>query len=154
MPMNAASPHDTGPQGLWKWVTPAIVLALIVYTVQITARLAQDEALLNATATTVKERTSAFEAIIKMEGRISVLETADERERFVNDGYPVFVKEQEGLHAAINERISRLSEIIDRLEQQLDDLIQTERDAHGRADGSTDFRTLRPHYPEPKGEQP
>jgi hypothetical protein len=151
MPMNTAPPRDTGLHGIWAWVTPAVVLALTVYLVQITARLAQDEALLNTTAATVRERTPVFDQIIKMEGRIAVLEDADERERFVNDGYPVFVKEQEGLHAAINDRISRLAAIIDRLEIRLDDLINAEREAHGRDDSTTDFRTLRPHYPAPQG---
>jgi hypothetical protein len=121
---------DGGAATLLKWLPPAVALALFVYVTQLAYRLAQDEALLRSTAETVKERTHAFETMIKLETRVDAVEAEVNRRKSIIDQVPVSYEEQRGLHAALNERVSRLWQIVDRIEIRLEALIKQESEEH------------------------
>jgi hypothetical protein len=136
---------------LLKWMPAAVILALIVYLVQITYRLAEDETRLGAIAVTVQERTPAFTNLIKIESRLAVIDSELERRKPIVDSFLVHVEEQNGAHRAIDVRIGRLEAIVDRLEIRLESLINMGRSSKGPP---PDFSTLRPHGSTPDGEAP
>jgi exonuclease VII small subunit len=113
---------DQTPQ-FFRWMPIAVILAMIVYTIQLTARLTADEALLQATAATVQARSPVFEQVIRMESRLASIEEHSD----AIENIPVELERNVAIHASINDRMERLARIVDRLESQIDGIIEALR---------------------------